>query len=192
MVGLCLLHVNDSETVRGDTLDTLTGSLVNDHAATLEVLSDHVGTSLRQTIVDSLRTLGRSRTNNLYVCTLLDSVERLHILLGEVGLALSEGDEDRQAHIVMSSRYLYTLLDDLLDHLRLAVAELIDLSVESVDLSLVLCVDGVHIRGAAPSSLAEVVGQADLSIETVVVAVPSAIAIGLVDTVGIAPNPTRG
>ena len=86
----------------------------------------------------------------------------------------------------MSSRYLYTLLDDLLDHLRLAVAELIDLSVESVDLSLVLCVDGVHIRGAAPSSLAEVVGQADLSIETVVVAVPSALAIALVDTVGIA------
>ena len=137
MVGLCLLHVNDSETVRGDTLYTLTGSLVNDHATTLEVLSDHVGTSLRQTIVDSLRTLGRSRTNNLYVCTLLDSIERLHILLGEVGLALSEGDEDevRHVHIVMSSRYLYTLLD----HLRLAVAELIDLSVESVVLSLAGC-----------------------------------------------------
>ena len=53
-----LLYVHYSQTVRGGTLYTLTGSFVHDDAAALQVVAYNVGTSLRQLVVDLLRTLG--------------------------------------------------------------------------------------------------------------------------------------
>ena len=53
-----LLHVDNGQTVRGGTLYALTSSLVDDDATGGEVFGHHVGTGLRQLVVELLVTLG--------------------------------------------------------------------------------------------------------------------------------------
>ena len=53
-----LLHVDNGQTVRGGTLYALTSSLVDDDATGGEVFGHHVGTGLRQLVVEFLVTLG--------------------------------------------------------------------------------------------------------------------------------------
>ena len=131
-----LLYVNNSKTVRSRTLYALTSSLVNIHATSLEVVSNYIGTSLRQTVVDFLRTLWRSSTYNLNVRAFLDVVQsRLSVVCKSI-LALCECYEYEVGNgELLNGR---NFLDNLLgDNLWLAVAELVDLSVQSIDFSLV-------------------------------------------------------
>lgn len=151
-----LFYVNNSQTVRCYTLDTLTCSLVNDDTTTLEVLCNHICTVLRQTVVEFFRSLWRSCTDNLYVAAGLDGIERLLVRSCEKILSLLEGNEyqifNTDSLCLGCRNFLDDFLDDFLDNLLglsvKLVAEGVDLVVQITDvpdLEVVCAVRGLEL-----------------------------------------------
>lgn len=151
-----LFYVNNSQTVRCYTLDTLTCSLVNDDTTTLEVLCNHICTVLRQTVVEFFRSLWRSCTDNLYVAASLDGIERLLVRSCEKILSLLEGNEyqifNTDSLCLGCRNFLDDFLDDFLDNLLglsvKLVAEGVDLVVQITDvpdLEVVCSVRGLEL-----------------------------------------------
>ena len=137
MINRLLLYINDSQTIRGGTMNTLTGSLVNNNATVAEVSGNGISTALRNLIIDFLRTLGRSSTYNLYVLALSYTVEGSLGLLGQSGLALSEGYEYQVLYLyfLRSRCFLNHFLDYFLRLLGQFVAQVVNLSVQTINLS---------------------------------------------------------
>ena len=125
-------------------MHTLTRSLINGHAARLQIFGDSIGTSLRQSLVQLGVTLGRCRANHLHVLAGLNRRQRLAGIGGQFRLALCEGHKHEVfhlhfAHDVLTGHFLDHLhfLDDFLRLLGQLVLQLVDASVQGVDFSLV-------------------------------------------------------
>ena len=154
-MGLPLLHVHHSQTVRRRALYALTSSLVNGNAASKQILSDSVSTSLRQALVQLGITLRRSCTNNLHVLASLDARQSLASIGGELALTLCEGHEYEVlnlhfAHDVLASNFLHNLyfLHNLARLLSQLVAQTIDFGIQTINLSLVAQTGNGEVMGA--------------------------------------------
>ena len=189
---LCILfsNLNSSTTVEGDRRELIytTITLGSDVAAVdthlLKFTGNSLGTLFRQPLVvcgltrSTISITVNEELGVVLLCILSKSLYVYEVLLrSDVGLVEVEEYRDRSLNEFLNScgSFSLGLVGKHVAETIVLCISIVELVAETIDFVLILSLQSVNIRNLVPSSLAKVEDQTYLSIEVVVVTIPTTV-----------------